>query len=71
MGDTIYRLRDPQYAPYITARILNAVYYPFKDQSIYEVEVTDSRKPVAIQTSITPIWDAKHFHEVFEWSSLA
>ena len=72
MSDTIYRLRDPKFAPFITARILGEQYFPFKGNlRVYEVEVTDSRKPQWVQTTTTPIWNATHFHEVFAWSSLA
>jgi hypothetical protein len=67
----IYRLRDPKFAPFITARILGEYHYPYKGLTYFEVEITDSRKPVGIQTSITPIWGGKHFREVFEIDGLA
>lgn len=65
-----YRLRNSEFAPFITARVVSERYYPFKDnKTIYEVEVTDSRKPAHIQTTYTPIWDAKLFHLEFAWDS--
>ena len=72
MTNSTYRLRDPKFAPFITARILGEQYFPFQDYlRIYEVEVTDSRKPEWVQTSLTPIWNAEHFHKVFALDSVA
>lgn len=72
MSNITYRLRDTEFAPFITARILEEQYFPFLGNlRVYEVEVTDNRKPLAIQTSITPMWNATHFHEVFTIDSVA